>query len=148
MAEEINKNQLLEQKKAVFDMIVEGPKLTGEAQAKEDDQYSLDTERGAQLYASFSDDELLELLRGSTILPLRGRCIGSCVHISKLVSKIGRGHCVQRDWAGRRVGAECPQSRCLRRTRSTSRCSIKFEAWRNSWAESHTRRSCLRYAGN
>ncbi|WP_276509162.1 hypothetical protein [Flavonifractor plautii] len=44
MAEEINKNQLLEQKKAVFDMIVEGPKLTGEAQAKEDDQYSLDTE--------------------------------------------------------------------------------------------------------
>ena len=65
MAEEINKNQLLEQKKAVFDMIVEGPKLTGEAEAKEDDQYSLDTERGAQLYASFSDDELLELLRGS-----------------------------------------------------------------------------------
>lgn len=65
MAEEINKNQLLEQKKAVFDMIVEGPKLPGEAEAKEDDQYSLDTERGAQLYASFSDDELLELLRGS-----------------------------------------------------------------------------------
>lgn len=65
MAEEINKNQLLEQKKAVFDMIVEGPKLSGEAEAKEDDPYSLDTERGAQLYASFSDDELLELLRGS-----------------------------------------------------------------------------------
>ena len=65
MAEEINKNQLLEQKKAVFEMIVEGPKLTGEAEEKEDDQYSLDTERGAQLYASFSDDELLELLRGS-----------------------------------------------------------------------------------
>ena len=65
MAEEINKNQLLEQKKAVFDMIVEGPKLPGEAEAKEDDPYSLDTERGAQLYASFSDDELLELLRGS-----------------------------------------------------------------------------------
>ena len=40
MAEEINKNQLLEQKKAVFDMIVEGPKLTGEAQAKEDDPVS------------------------------------------------------------------------------------------------------------
>lgn len=65
MAEEINKNQLLEQKKAVFDMIVEGPKLPGEAEAKEDDPYSLDTERGAQLYASFSDNELLELLRGS-----------------------------------------------------------------------------------
>ena len=47
MAEEINKNQLLEQKKAVFDMIVEGPKLSGEAEAKEDDPYSLDTERGA-----------------------------------------------------------------------------------------------------
>ena len=46
MAEEINKNQLLEQKKAVFDMIVEGPKLSGEAEAKEDDPYSLDTERG------------------------------------------------------------------------------------------------------
>ena len=59
MVEEINKNQLLEQKKEVFDMIVEGPKLPGETEAKEDGQYSLDTERGAQLYASFSDDELL-----------------------------------------------------------------------------------------
>lgn len=65
MAEEINKNQLLEQKKAVFDMIAEGPRLPGAVEEKEDGPYSLDTEQGAQLYASFSDGELLELLRGS-----------------------------------------------------------------------------------
>ena len=65
MAEEINKKQLLEQKKAVLDMIAEGPKLSGTAEAKENDPYALDTEFGAQLYASFSDDELLELLRES-----------------------------------------------------------------------------------
>ncbi|MFQ7749231.1 MAG: hypothetical protein ACLRJV_18960 [Eubacteriales bacterium] len=94
---------------------------------------------------------MLELLRGSTQRlghsPSQGRCIDpACISQSSF-----------QNWpralraaglAGRRVGAECPQSRCLRRTRSTSRCSIKFEAWRNSWAESHTRRSCLRYAGN
>ena len=61
--EEINKNQRLERKKAAVDIIAEGPKLPGEAEEKEDAQYSLDTEQGAQLYASFSDDELLELLR-------------------------------------------------------------------------------------
>ena len=65
MAEEINKNQLLEQKKTLLDMIAEGPKFSGEAEEKGDDPYALDTEQGAQLYASFSDDELLELLRES-----------------------------------------------------------------------------------
>lgn len=65
MTEKSNKNQLLEQKKTVLDMIAEGPKLSGEAEEKETDCYALDTERGAQLYASFSDDELLELLRES-----------------------------------------------------------------------------------
>ena len=54
MAEEINKNQLLEQKKEVFDMIVEGPKLPGETEAKEDGQYSLDT---CLLYTSDAADE-------------------------------------------------------------------------------------------
>ena len=65
MAEEINKNQLLEQKKTLLDMIAEGLKFPGAAEAKENDPYALDTEFGAQLYASFSDDELLELLRES-----------------------------------------------------------------------------------
>lgn len=101
MAEEINKNQLLEQKKAVFDMIVEGPKLTGEAEAKEDDQYSLDTERARSSTHPFLMTSCWNFCAEAPsiwdILPLRERCIGSCVHISKLVSKIGRGHCVQRD---------------------------------------------------
>ena len=98
MAEEINKNQLLEQKKAVFEMIVEGPKLTGEAEEKEDDQYSLDTERGTHLFLMTSCWNFCAEAPGVwDILPLRERRIGFCVHISKLVSKIGQGHCVRQD---------------------------------------------------
>lgn len=58
-----NKNQLQEQKKMMFGMIAEDPRRHGETEEKDDSPYSVDTEEGAQLYASFSDDELLELLR-------------------------------------------------------------------------------------
>lgn len=65
MKGEINKYQLQEQKKMVFNMIAEGTKFSGGVEEKVDNSYSLDTEQGAQLYASFSDEELLELLRES-----------------------------------------------------------------------------------
>ena len=77
----------------MFDMIVEGPKLTGEAQAKEDDQYSLDTERGAQLYASFLMTSCWNFCAEAPsvwdILPLRGGALDPACISSKLVSKIG-----------------------------------------------------------
>ena len=60
-----NKNQLQEQKKMILNMIAEGSKSHGEVFDKDDSRYSVDTEEGAQIYASFSDEELLDLLRES-----------------------------------------------------------------------------------
>ena len=62
---ENNKNQLQEQKKMVLSMIAKSSGLHGETEEKDGSCYSVDTEEGAQLYASFSDDELSELLRQS-----------------------------------------------------------------------------------
>lgn len=64
MGEETNSTkQLHVRKKAVLDIIQKGPMPCGEAEDCSDLRYAIDTTEGAQLYTSFSDDELLELLR-------------------------------------------------------------------------------------
>lgn len=61
--EEITSNQLAEQKKELHAIIEEGPDFCGESEEKDNSRYSVGTVEGARLYATFSDDELLELLR-------------------------------------------------------------------------------------
>lgn len=63
MTEESSRNQLREQKRTVLAMIAEGPKLRGEDGEEGASRCSVDTAEGERLYTSFSDDELLELLR-------------------------------------------------------------------------------------
>ena len=65
MTEDHDKNQLQEQKEMLLDLFEEAPKCCGETAEENDSPYSVDTLEGAALYASFSDDELLELLRES-----------------------------------------------------------------------------------
>ena len=62
---ENNKNQLQEQKKMVLSMIAKSSGLHGETEEKDGSCYSVDTEEGAQLYASFFFFLLSELLRQS-----------------------------------------------------------------------------------
>ena len=77
-----NKNQLQEQKKMILNMIAEGSKSHGEVFDKDDSRYSVDTEEGAQIYASFSDEELLDLLRESA--HQMGKCVVVVTHSREL----------------------------------------------------------------